>query len=248
MGILTKPFHLQRLSGVLWIVAVVSVIASLAIVLSYDITLNANDIVKQLHNVNAYAGAHTLELLFDEVSFIAMVAVAAPLFIIFSSYNKGLALLGSLLLAAGATVGAVHDMGNFALTSLAADYVNATATQAATLEAIARSTLITAKWGVNIAATFIVLFTLVYSLILMSERALPRLLGAAGVVASVLGLASVSIAVVAGMGESSPMLEQLGYALYLPLMLWQLTFGIWLLRWGRRVQNQTKPHSALQTA
>ena len=71
-----------RLAGILWLTSVIAVFASLVIVLQYDITLNPADIEKALVNVNRFAATHVGELILDELSYVALIALAAPMYIV----------------------------------------------------------------------------------------------------------------------------------------------------------------------
>jgi hypothetical protein len=213
----------HQMAGTLWLVAVLTVFISLIISLQYDITLNSADIEKTLVNVQASITAHIVELLLDELSFFALIAVAAPLYIIFRRYDTTLALMGAFLLSAGGIVGVVHDMGNFAVTQLADVYVASASTEEAAIKAATLATIITAKWGVNIGAVLIALGSIIFNYLIVFQGVGAKWLGRFGLIANTLVFAAVPIAL-------SPKLEQVSYALYLPFMAWQVMFGIWLLR------------------
>ena len=213
-----------RLAGILWLTSVITVFASLVIVLQYDITLNSADIEKALVNVSRFAAAHVGELILDELSYVALIALAAPMYILFRRFDTTLALMGSLLLTAGGIVGAVHDMGNFAVTQIAAAYVNATASDAAMWEIATLATTTTAKYGISIGGMLIALGAIAYNGLMLLRQAGPRWLAIFGLVANALVFVAVPI------GWMDPALEGASYGLYVPFLAWQVTFGIWLLR------------------
>ena len=214
---------IYQIAGILWLVAVLSVLISLIIALQYDITLNPADIEKALANVHAAPTAHIIELALDELSFFALIAVAAPLYIIFRRYDTTLALMGTLLLSAGGIVGAVHDMGNFAVTQLADAYTVSTGTEAVAIEAATLATIVTAKWGINISAFLIALGSIIFNFLIVVQGAGAKWLGWFGLLANSLVFVAIPIAL-------NPAFEQLSYALYLPFMIWEVAFGILLLR------------------
>ena len=154
---------IYQMAGILWLVAVLAVFISLIIALQFDITLNPADIEKALINVHTSTTAHIVELTLDELSFFALIAAAAPLYIIFRRYDTTLALMGTLLLSAGGIVGAAHDMGNFAVTQLADAYATSAGTEAVAIEAATLATVVTAKWGINISALLIALGSIIFN-------------------------------------------------------------------------------------
>ena len=213
----------SKVSGLLLIVSVVTVFVALIITLANNITLMDREIGQTLMNVNANELAHIVELGFDVVSSLALIVAAVTLFLSLQAFGVTLAAAGSALLAAGGTILVVHDMGNFALTWVAREYAAAPGANSAALESLARAMVITAKWGVTLGAIHIVLGVLAYSVLLLtSNRA--RILGFLGILGSILALIATVPAWI------DPAWEQLGYSLFFPFMIWEIAFGIWLLR------------------
>jgi hypothetical protein len=159
----------------------------------------------------------------DELSLFALIAVAAPLYIIFRRYDTTLALMGTLLLSAGGIVGVVRYMGNFAITQLAEVYMSSVGTEAVAIEAATLATVVTEKWGINISAFLILLGSIIFNYLIVFQGAGVKWLGWFGLLANALVFVAILIAL-------NPRLEQLSYALYLPFMVWEVVFGIWLLR------------------
>jgi len=218
--------NVNRLSGILWLISVIAVLISLIIVLRFDIALNPSELNsdvmgKTLQNVTKSSTAHIIELVFDELSDIAIVVLAALLYLGFSKQSRAGALAGSACLLAGGIILAAHNMGNFALTWIAKDYVLATGTKALALEVAASSMLLTAKWGVAIGSFFFVLGVLIYSVIVTQ---LSKSVGWLGVIGSILAFIAIPI------GWLGPQLQMISVSLYLPLIIWEVTFGIWLIR------------------
>ena len=212
-----------KMAGILWLMAVFTVPVSRIIALRYDITLDPADIEKALVNVHASTTAQIVELALDELSLFALIAVAAPLYIIFRRYDTTLALMGTLLLSAGGIVGAVHDMGNFAIFQLADTYAVSAGTEAVAIEAATLATLVTAKWGINISAFLIALGSIIFNFLIMFQGGGAKWLGRFGLLANALVFVAIPIAL-------NPTFKQLSFALYLPFIVWELVFGIWLLR------------------
>lgn len=216
---------IDRLSGILVLVMLVTVAVSGAIAAS--VPLNYDEAANTLRNVAERSGQHMADIFFDLLSYIAMVFLAGALYLAFKSYNQTLAILGTLGLAAAGTILAVHDMINFAITHIAKDFVTASGAEAVALQAVGGSMIITAKWGVTVGYTFFALGVLAYSVLMVSSKAVPRALGWLGIVASVLTLST-------WLPLIDKDLEPIAMALFIPMMLWELSLGIWLLLRGTK--------------
>nr|MDT0656765.1 hypothetical protein [Micromonospora sp. DSM 115978] len=210
-----------RLVGVLLLISLVAILTSAAIVVPSGLTLNPADPVATLTAVRGQGGLHLIELAFDVVGWLALTAAGLVL-----AGNPGavirphLAVLAGGLLAAAGLAGLLHDAGNLAVTQLAAEPEGPGV-------AAARAVLLTAKWAVNLAGLLWVAATAVTAV----GAHLPRRLRDAGALAALAGLAAVVLPWTTGTDSASPALEQLGYALHLPIMIW---YGIVGWRLARR--------------
>ncbi|MFY1669681.1 hypothetical protein ACN27G_06945 [Plantactinospora sp. WMMB334] len=212
-----------RLTGVLLVISLLAMLGAVAVVVPSGLTLNPADPAAVLAAVHARVELHLIELGLDVIGWLALLAA-------------GLVMAGrpgtvphltpaAGLLAAAGLAGLLHDAGNLAVTQLAADPADPAAAT------VARGVLLTAKWTVNLAGLLWVAATAVTAL----AAPLPAGLRRAGVVAALSGLAAVALPWTTGLGGSSATLEQLGYALHLPVMLWYGVLGRRLFRkpgWG----------------
>lgn len=222
----TNIRKLLKITGWLWIVSVISVFIAIIIVLRYNIALNPSEIGSEmmattLSQIAMHSGAHIIELVFDELSDLALILLSPLLYLGLNKYNKALALLGSVSFVVGGTILAAHNMGNFALTWLAKDFVMATGAAAISLQSASAAILLTAKWGVAIGSIFFVSGILFYSL-LVKEMSSP--LGWFGIVASILAYIAIPLS------WASPALEEVSMNLFMPMIIWETAFGIWLIR------------------
>jgi len=218
------------LAGILWLTSVVAALIALVIVIVFDVSTLNPEVETTLRKIAQNSGAHIVELLFDILSGIALVAAAAPLYVIFSQYDRTLALMGSYLFVGYGIIVAVHDMENLALTWVAEAFVEASATEATALALIGQSLILTAKWGVSIFVVFILLGAFVYSYLLVANQ-LSKLVGWFGVIAGVLGLVAVPLQLI------DPTLEEIGFLLFLPFLIWQFVFGGYLL-WSKSLASE----------
>jgi hypothetical protein len=171
--------------------------------------------------VGEQAGLHLTELAFDVLGWLALTTAglamtARPAGPVAGGLMAGGPVAGGLLAAAG-LAGLLHDAGNLALTQLAAVPAAASA---------ALAVMLTAKWLVNLAGLLWVAATVAAaSGVPMSAR-----LRVAGLVAALSGLAAVALPWTTGTAGPTVALEQLGYVLHLPIMLWYGVLGLRFLR------------------
>jgi hypothetical protein len=86
--------------------------------------------------------------------------------------------------------------------------------------------MLTAKWAVNLAGLLWVAATAAG----VAGLPIPGRLRVAGQISALSGLAAVVLPWTTGTDGPTAALEQLGYALHLPMMLWYGALGWWCLR------------------
>ena len=213
-----------KLSGILWLGSIVSVICSLALVIPNNLALNPLDMAGTFSAINQHPQLHILELVFDEISNLLTLLLAGSLFLGFRRISPTSALMASLLIATGAIVLIIHDMDNFTITWIAESYKNSGATDKLILEKIGYSMILSAKWGVTIGANCIVLGVLLYVFLWTRKQVIPKILGYVGVFCCLVAI----LASIPYWFDFS--LEELGYNLYFPFMIWEIIIGIWFFR------------------
>ncbi|MEV7228134.1 hypothetical protein AB0M79_14085 [Polymorphospora sp. NPDC051019] len=204
-----------RLTGLLLLTSLTTMVAAAVIVVPSGLTLNPADPAATLAAVNARPGLHLLELGLDVIGWLALTGAGLLMAARARVTGPHLALLPAGLLAAAGLAGLLHDAGNLALTQLAADPADPAAIT------VARAVMLVAKWMVNLAG-------LLWVAALASATfftTLPAGLRRAGVVAALSGLAAVALPWTTGTAGPSPMLEQVGYVLHLPVMIWYGVLG-----------------------
>ncbi len=196
----------SRLIGALLLTSLVAMMTAAVIVVPSGLTLNPSDPAATLAAVGEQTGLHLIELAFDVLGWLALTAAGLAM-----TARPGGAMAGGLLAAAG-LAGLLHDAGNLALTQLAAgpDAVSA-----------ALAVMLTAKWMVNLAGLLWVAATVAAA----TGLPMPTRLRVAGLVAALSGRAAVALPWTTGTAGPTAALEQLGYALHLPIMLWYGVLG-----------------------
>jgi hypothetical protein len=195
-------------TGVLLLTAVIAMIAGAAVVVPSGLTLNPADPAATLAAISAQPGLHLTELALDVTGWLALIAAAAHL-------GVGRAtVIPAVLLAAAGLAGLLHDAGNLAVTQLTAE------------PEAARAVLLTAKWTVNLAGLLWVAATVAAAVFVPMSVVLRRF----GLFAGLFGLVSVALPWTTGTAGPSLALEQVGYALHLPIMAWYGVLGWRYLR------------------
>lgn len=218
---MTEPTFPRRLTGALLLTFLTAMLTAAALVVPSGLSLNPADPAAALAAVREQTGLHLAELAVDVLGWLALtaagllMAATAP-----TASGRQPAVLGGGLLAAAGLAGLLHDAGNLALTQLAAD-----AADPATI-AVARAVLATAKWSVNLAGLLWAAATAALAAV-QASRGLRR----AGALATACGLAAVTLPWTAGAAGPSVALEQLGYALQLPVMVWYAALARRCLAW-----------------
>ncbi|WP_188188557.1 hypothetical protein [Nonomuraea sp. SYSU D8015] len=222
---MTDPNPHSRLTGVLLLTSLVAMIAGAAIAVPSGLTLNPSDPAATLAAVGAKPGLHLTELAFDVLGWLALTAAGLTMAARPAETPRPhmVTLAGGLLAAAG-LAGLLHDAGNLALTQLAA---RSTASAADT---VALAVMLTAKWAVNLAGLLWVAATAAGA----AGIPMPAGLRVTGLIAALSGLAAVALPWATGADGPTVALEQVGYALQLPIMIW---YGVL----GRRYVRRQKP-------
>ncbi|WP_283136120.1 hypothetical protein [Rhizohabitans arisaemae] len=206
-----------RLAGALLLISLVALLAAVAIVVPSGLTLNPEDPAAALAAVSGKVGLHLGELAFDVAGWSAMTAAGLLIAGSVPASRPHVAVLAGGLLACAGLAGVLHNAGNLAVTQLAGDPA---------AEGTVRAVLLTAKWGVNLAGLLWVAATVAAVAGLRMSRAMRR----AGGLAVVCGLAAVVLPWTTGTEGLPGAVEQLGYALQLPVMAWYGLLGFRYLR------------------
>ncbi|MEV8634698.1 hypothetical protein AB0395_23880 [Streptosporangium sp. NPDC051023] len=210
-----------RLAGVLLLTSLLAMITGAAIVVPSGLTLNSADPAAALAAVGEQFELHLTELALDVLGWLALTAVGLVMSAGSAEAPRPhLVTLSGGLLAAAGLAGLLHDAGNLALTQLAADPA------APAAASVAWAVLLTAKWAVNLAGLLWVAATAAAA----AGIPMPAGLRIAGAVAAISGLAAVALPWTTGTGGPTAALEQLGYVLHLPIMLWYGVLGWRYLR------------------
>lgn len=217
---------IDRLSGILFLFVLVTSAVSTA--LAVKLEAGPDEVANTLRNIAEDQGKYRRSIIFDLASHMTIVALAGALYLTFSTHNRPLALLGTLWRVAEGGILAVNEINNFVLLAVAQDFVSANGAEAVALETMGRAIILMENWGFTIGLTFFALGALAYSALFVSSKAVPLALGWLGTIASVLTVAGTWL------GLASPDLSFVSMIGFIPMILYEIALGVWLLLWGTK--------------
>lgn len=163
-----------------------------------------------------------VSIAFDLASNLILIPMAAALFLVFSSRDRALALLGSVGFLAAGLLFLVVDMVAIPMISLAEDYAGATGAQADSILHAARAIGLMTDVAIAMGAVGFALGALSYGLLVLTTNALPRWMGvfgiAGGIVTPFMWLLFVDTDLVA-----------VGYIGLMIVLFFTLITGAWLI-------------------
>ena len=169
-----------------------------------------------------------MSIVFDLASHVTIVALAGALYLAFSPHGRSLALLGTLWRVAEGTIIAFTELSNILLLAVAQQFVSATGAEAVALETMGRTLILAEDWGYKIGLAFFALGWLMYGILFVSSGAVPPVLGWWALVASLLAVVGRWLALLrpdVGLVSVS----------FVPIMLFEVVFGVWLLLRGGQI-------------
>jgi hypothetical protein len=130
-------------------------------------------------------------------------------------------------LAEGVTM-AFSEVNTVVLLAVAKRFVSTTGSEMVALETLGRALIVAEDWGLNIGLVVFALGWLMYGILFVSSGAVPPVLGWLAVVASLLAVVGRWLALV---------LPDVGLvaASFVPIMLFEVIFGFWLLFRGGQI-------------
>lgn len=212
-----------RLAGLLYVVT--NLTAAFAFAMRSRV-LHLSDPVRSAADIQAAPGLLRLSLAVELLTVAGVLVLVASLYIVLRKFDRDLALIAALLRIAENAV-------------LAVTALNASALLAAASAGAAAPSLVgtfTKLYGAGYQAGFLFLGlgSLLFSWLWWRSRWVPRALAALGVFASAL-LAAGSLALIAAPSFARPF----GMAYMMPMGLYELALGLWLLLRGVRIPEKT---------
>ena len=212
---------IKRLTGFLFlfILATSALSGGLIPELNADPDQMGNTLRSIAENPERYRASIT----FDLVSHMAIIAIASALYLSFNTYNRQLALFGTLWRVVEGIVMIFTEINNLVLLDAAQNFIEATGSEAVSLGILGQTLILIDNWGVTIGLAFLALGALAYNTLFISSKAVPRLIAWLGMVASLLGISGILL------GLIIPNLLVILTGGILIMMFYEIVLGIWLL-------------------
>lgn len=191
-----------------------------------DYNVSSNEVPEVMRLVAGNLLMHQMEIAFDLISFILLVALSGVMYLVFAPHGKLAAILGSYFLAAGGVILAVHDAFWFVFPSISVEFVLASGVRAEMLSDMGLALMLTANWTLSIGIAFMGIGILLFGLLMIRSRAVPQWQGWIGVLAGALLLTGTWLPRV------DPELYVLWTILSAPVLVWEVSLGVRLLRKG----------------
>jgi hypothetical protein len=188
----------------------------------------AGDAVQTARNIAASERLFRISIASDLIQYASLVVLVVALYVVLRPINKNVTLLAAFWRLAENVILAVGTMNAFAAVRLlsGADYLRGVDTPQ--LPALAYTLLRVHGAGFNIGFVFLGLGSTVFSYLWFKSRYIPRALAALGIFGSlVLVIGGLAIMVF-------PSLSAVGLTYMLPLGIYEVTLGFWLLVKGIR--------------
>ena len=187
------------------------------------------DAARTAMNIGASERLFRMSIAGDLITVAGTVILIWALYVVLKSFNPELALLAMVLRIVENCVAAVATLSSFTALWLlsGADYLRAFDAQQ--LHALAYTIRRGQGAGLQIAFVFLGFGSAIFSYVWLKSRYIPRAIAAWGIFASLL-LAMVSLAIVV-----LPQWSALGLTYMLPMGLYEIGLGIWLMFKGIRI-------------
>ncbi len=220
-----QTIGIGQVCGFLYLFIIVTTMVSKSLA---GAALDPEDVPTTLGAVAEGGKRFRLSVVFDLTSHVSIVALAGALYLAFSPYNRSLAILGMLLRVAEGTIIAFTELNNILLLSVAQQFVSATGAKAVALETMGRTLILAEAWGLKIGLAFFALGWLMYGVLFVSTGVVPSGLAWWALVASLLAVVGRWMA----LAGSDVALVSISFV---PIMLFELVFGVWLLFQGGQI-------------
>jgi len=189
-----------------------------------------DDAVQTATNIAASEQLFRVGIVSDLMTFAGVAVLVWALYVVLKPVNRHLALLAALLRLVGISIGAASVVNAFVALQLVSGtaYLHAFDTQQ--LQALARLFITGQGFGTQIDFVFLGLGSTVFGYLWFKSRYIPRALSALGILGSLM-------MAIGGLGITlfPSLADILTLAYMMPLGIFEVTLGLWLLFKGVRV-------------
>jgi hypothetical protein len=188
-----------------------------------------NDAAKTAANVRASERLFRLGVATELITFATVVVLIAALYVTLKPVNRGLALLAVFWRLVEASICVVMTLSSFSVLGLLSRAAYLRAFEVDRLQALTMLAIGAHDDGYNVAMIFFGLGSTVFSYLWFKSRYVPRVLAAWGVFSSLLVVPCTLALVIA-----PKLADILGTGFYVPILIFELGLGLWLLIKGLR--------------
>lgn len=192
-----------------------------------------NNAVETARNIMAHERLFRLGIAVDLIEMASMVVLLTALYVILKAVNQNLALLAAFWRLMEAAICVVMTLSSFDVLRVlsGADYLRVF--EADRVQALASIYVGAHGAGYNVAEMFLGLGSTVFGYLWFKSRYIPRVLAAWGVFSSLLVATCTFASVI------FPSFQDMSFPVcYLPIAIFELTMGFWLLIKGLRQPDQ----------
>lgn len=183
-----------------------------------------NNAAETARNIMAHERLFRLGVAVDLLEMASMVVLLTALYVILKAVNQNLALLGAFWRLMEAAICVVMTLGSFDVLRVLSGADSLRVFEADRLQALASIYLGAHGAGYNVAEMFLGLGSTVFSYLWFKSRYIPRALAAWGVFSSMLVATCTFASII------FPDFQDMSFpACYVPIAIFELTIGFWLL-------------------
>jgi hypothetical protein len=195
-----------------------------------------NDTAKTAANILAHERLFRLGIASDLMTFATDVVLIAALYVVLKPVNQNLALLATLWRLIETSLCVVMTLSSFDVLRLLSGSASLQVWEPSRLQALARLSLGAHGDAFNVCLLFFGLGSAVFSYLWVKSNYIPRVLAVSGVFSSLL-VAICSFAFVV----FPRLVDTLGLSCYVPIFIFELTMGFWLVIKKLRQPDQLSP-------
>ena len=210
----------MRICGFLFLFIIISSVASEAF---GDKIISDLDSDAKLQNINDDPNKFKISIVLAFIHHFSLIAIGVMLFIVFSSYNLILGVVGTIFRIGESLILFYHEINYWGLLNIATQYSVSSGAEKNALIDLARTILISKNSGFTFGQILFSIGSLAYVILFVTRGVVPSIIRWFGLVAGILyGFGNVIILV-------NPSFVVLGYLGGLLIMLFEVVLGGWLL-------------------
>ena len=213
-------FAYARLAGFMFLFYIATAFPGMVL---FERATSGEGIAATLANIAQHPAQMRLAAMLSLISIFDALVLGVALFAITRDYDLDLAVLALSCRVGEGVIGGVHVIAILGLLSVASGAVAAAQIDAAAAQVVGALLLKVYGWAMIVSATMFAVGSTIFSYLFLRARSIPLPLAWLGIVASLI----IVIALPAGLGGYFA--GALGWAVWMPMLAFELLLGLWLL-------------------